>query len=140
MSLIFSSYSDEDVIRKAQVDADYLTNEIKSDYARFMMEYGTGKVVLTHSVVDTFRKKWIKSLSRIEDIIFALELDPRKVHLKPRVEDILKQLNDLITENIFFMDKYLVPEGDIPVQETPEEVKARAREERRKRMKEFTGE
>ena len=131
--------SDEAVVANARNRADYIIAEIKADYARFMMEYGTGKVVLTHSVVKTFEQKWLKSCSALEDIIFTLSLDPSKAAVIPLVQVILDEVKVLINENVFMMDKYLVPESDAMLVETPEEQKVREREERRKRMERFQG-
>jgi hypothetical protein len=132
-----STCSSDDVIDNARSKADYARNEIKSDYARFMMEYGTGNVVLTHSVVATFRKKWEKQLADLENMLFTLTLDPTKAGCVPQVQAMLDELRALIEENVFMMDNYLVDKGDAPVVETPEEQKAREREERRKRMEAF---
>ncbi len=134
MSLTCSS---DEVIANARVKADYARDEIKSDYARFMMEYGTGNVVLTHSVVATFRKKWEKQLADLENMLFTLTLDSSKAGCISQVQAMVDELKALIEENVFMMDNYLVDKGDAPVVETPEEQKAREKEERRKRMEAY---
>ena len=122
------------------IDNNAAINAVPDGAEPIKVDVEVGKTQFTHKYLEGWEKNWNKEIGHVEDLIFAITLNPEKKHLAADVQDIVETWRTQLKTAKELLAYYCVSDDDKPVEEVTMDEKQRRREERRKRMQQFTGE
>jgi hypothetical protein len=125
-----STHSSSEVVQNALDKAEYVWGIIASRFVELWNDVAGGKNQLNKKFLRTYKKSCKKELNDLEDMVFAVTLNPDLGDDAERVETIYNDMVDFLNWTVDMFDYYCIPPDDRgEPQLTPQQIE----EERKKR-------